>query len=284
MTVPTSGAVRRAALERALGVLACPRCLASLRRAGQALACGNGHAFDVARQGYAALAPGATVRGDTAAMVRARIDLLGSGAFAAVTRAVIATVPEGAGRCVDLAGGPGSHLAQVLDARPDLVGLSLDVSAAAARAAAGAHERLASATADLTGTLPIRDAAATHVLGIFGPRNGSETARILAPAGTVTIVTPLPEHLAQLREPFGTLGIGSGKAHRVDEQLAPLRRIATTEVRDRRLLGPGLVAAAVLMGPSGHHLDESAVRSAAARIGAVEVGVAVTVTTYGSPS
>lgn len=271
---------RTAALDTALAVLACPVCLRRLQRRGSALVCDQGHAFDVARQGYAALATGSRVSGDTASMVRDRAAFLHAGHFAAITAAVTATVPEGVRWVADLASGPGSYLAAALDARPDALGVAIDVSAAAARLAAAAHLRAAAATADLRHRIPLASAAVDTALVVFGPRHGAELARVLTPGGTVTVVVPEPQHLAELREPFGTLRIGADKQQRLDERLAPLRRVGEERVVDRRTLPPADVARAVLMGPSGHHLDDDEVRALAERLGPTAVTVAVRVTVF----
>ncbi|MGH3409425.1 MAG: putative RNA methyltransferase, partial [Streptosporangiaceae bacterium] len=73
-------------LDDVIGWLRCPACGAALARAagtpGRTLRCRNGHAFDVARQGYVSLlASGLTPVGDTAAMVQARIDFLAAGHY-----------------------------------------------------------------------------------------------------------------------------------------------------------------------------------------------------------
>lgn len=276
----TTGAERAAALDSALAVLACPLCGAALSRADGGLACARGHHHDVARQGYAALAAGSPAHGDTAPMVAARAAFLATGHFAAVEEEVVASVPPGSGWCADLAGGPGHHLTRVLDARPELAGVALDLSAAAARAAAGAHLRIASATADVWRRLPLADGAVRHALDVFGPRNGREFARVLAPGGALTVVTPLPGHLAELREPFGTLAVDAGKARRTAEALRPLRQEGRRDVVDRRTLPPGDVARAVLMGPNGHHLDADAVRATADRLGETVVTIAVSVAVW----
>ncbi len=279
MSPPTTGEQRAAALDAALAVLACPLCGEALRRDGASLVCVREHRHDVARQGYASLAAGTRMHGDTAPMVAARAAFLAAGRFAAVEAAVVALAPQ-QGWCVDLAGGPGHYLAAVLRQRPGLQGVCLDLAPAAARAAAGAHPRMAAATADVWRRLPLRDGAADHLLEVFGPRNGAEFARVLAPEGALTVVTPLPEHLAELREPFGTLGIAADKSRRTDDALVPLRRTAEIEAVDRVVLPPEDAARAVLMGPNGHHLDAQAVAARAGEIGPVEVTVAVRVATH----
>ncbi|WP_375388836.1 putative RNA methyltransferase [uncultured Amnibacterium sp.] len=270
-----------AALDGALPALACPVCLAPLARHGASLRCTAGHAFDVARQGYAALATGSTVPGDTAAMVADRVAFLAAGHYAAIHEAVAATVPAAAHRIADLACGPATYLARALDAAPEALGVGIDVSAAAARAAAKAHPRAAAATADLRRRVPLATASIDAALVVFGPRDGAELDRVLAPGGTATVVVPEEDHLAQLREPFGMLGLAPDKERRLVERMRPLAPQGSQVVRERRLLDPEDVARVVLMGPSGHHLEADRVRAEAAALGPLPVTVAVRVVVFG---
>ena len=272
---------RFAALDDALPVLACPVCSEPFTREAAALRCTSGHAFDVARQGYAALATGASVAGDTTAMVADRVAFLAAGHYAAIHDAVAATVPQEALRVADLACGPATYLARVLDAVPAARGVGIDVAAAAARAAARAHPRAAAVTADLRRRYPLRSGSIDAALVVFGPRDGVELARVLAPGGRVTVVVPEEEHLAQLREPFGMLGVAPDKERRLLERMRPLDVVATEAVREQRVLPPEDVARVVLMGPSGHHLDAEQVRAEAAALGPVTVSIAVRVVVFG---
>ncbi|PPH09306.1 hypothetical protein C5C33_03495, partial [Rathayibacter sp. AY1H3] len=148
-----------------LPALACPVCGGALAPDAlprpSSLRCPLGHSADLARQGYASLLRGRhATSGDTAAMVQARADLLGSGHYRVIQDAVAAAVPAGARLVVDLGCGTGAYLAAVLEAHPAADGLGLDLSAPAARRAARAHPRAAIATADLWQPLPLADASA----------------------------------------------------------------------------------------------------------------------------
>ncbi|MGN6443898.1 putative RNA methyltransferase [Amnibacterium sp.] len=268
---------RLAALDGALALLACPVCLGPLDREGSTLRCQEGHAFDVARQGYAALATGATVPGDTAAMVRDRAAFLAAGHYAPITEAVVAAVQEDARRIADLASGPGTYLAAVLEHRHGARGVALDASAPAIRLAAAAHPRAAAATADLRTRIPLATGSIDAALVVFGPRHGGELDRVLAPDGVVVVVIPEAAHLTELRGPFGTLAVGADKGARLQQRMLPLRPVADDRITARRTLSPEDVARVVLMGPSGHHLDHDDVRRRAAEQGPVAVTVDVRV-------
>ncbi|MEE1621196.1 putative RNA methyltransferase [Zafaria sp. J156] len=127
--------------------LLCPLCarpLASTGAAGRSLACGGGHRFDAAKQGYVNLLTG---RGtgfteDTADMVAARAGFLAAGHYAPLARALAGEAlraagrldPERAVRVLDAGAGTGYYLGAVLSA---LRSGTQDGDAAEARAGSG---------------------------------------------------------------------------------------------------------------------------------------------------
>ena len=248
-------------LSDVLAFLRCPVCEAALRSRGPAVRCRHGHSFDVARQGYVHLAPGGpTHRGDSAAMVAARADLLATGAYdfigAALAAALAAAPPAPRGLVLDAGAGTGHHLAAVLAAWPDTVGLAVDVSKPAVRRAARAHPRAGAVLADNWRRLPVADGAAAAVLNIFAPRNGAEFARVLRDDGTLLVVTPAPAHLAELVGALGLLRVDPAKEERVADGLTPWLRPTGRSLHSRRLsLTRDQVRAVVSMGPSARHTD-----------------------------
>jgi 23S rRNA (guanine745-N1)-methyltransferase len=82
----------RAVISDIVGYLRCPHCHRPLSLDGRTARCSNGHAFDVARQGYLSLlAPGALVRNaDSAGMVAARLAFLAAGHYRFLARALAA--------------------------------------------------------------------------------------------------------------------------------------------------------------------------------------------------
>jgi 23S rRNA (guanine745-N1)-methyltransferase len=252
------------ALDDVLPLLRCPHCEASLRREATAVRCAQGHASDVARQGYLSLFAGAgsAHTGDTAEMVAARERFLAAGHFEPLAEALAeeagavaesadtvaeragatAERPHGAPLVVELGAGPGWYLTRVLDRLPDALGLALDVSKPALRRAARAHPRLAAVGADVWGPLPLRDRVAAVVISVFAPRSSPEIDRILVPGGEAIVVTPTAEHLQELREPLGLLAIGERKPEG--------RRLTWTLTLDR-----AAARDAAAMGPSAFHIS-----------------------------
>ncbi|WP_353902529.1 putative RNA methyltransferase [Micromonospora harpali] len=189
--------------------------------------------------------------------------------------------PTGTGRAlgayplvVDAGAGTGRHLAAVLAALPDAVGLALDVSKPALRRAARAHPRAAAALADTWRRLPLADGSVAVLLDVFAPRNGAEFRRVLHPAGVLLVVTPAEDHLAELVDALGLLKVDPDKADRVAGSLADhFDQAAESVLRARLELTAPEVATLVGMGPSARHTDPAVL---AARIAALPEPVGVT--------
>lgn len=118
-------------LDKVVALLACPHCGKPLTGSGGSLKCAAGHSFDIARHGYVALlgGPKRGIPGDTAAMVEAREGFLSAGHFAPLTD-VLVGLADGApqGAVLDIGAGTGHHLAAVLGAQTQRVGVALDAS------------------------------------------------------------------------------------------------------------------------------------------------------------
>ena len=262
----------------ALPYLRCPVCGAELAADARTLRCPYRHSFNVARQGYVDLSAGRMPHsGDTTSMVAARADFLAAGHYEVVTTALVnaalaTDVDEGL--VLDAGTGTGWHLAGVLDALPAAVGLGVDVSKPALRRAARAHPRAGAALADLWRPLPVADGAAAIVLDVFAPRNGAEYRRVLRPDGTLLVVTPAADHLAELVTALGLLRVDPDKAGRVTGSLGEwFTATATTAHRRTLRLTHAEVHALVGMGPSAWHADAGRL---AAGIAALPVPVEVT--------
>jgi 23S rRNA (guanine745-N1)-methyltransferase len=241
--------------EPVVGVLLCPICQDGLTRSGGALRCPAGHAFDIARQGYVNLLGRAD--GDTAAMVADRVAFLAAGHYAPLAGKLAEWVADSApGLVVDAGAGTGYYLDAVL-ARGGF-GLALDASPLALRRAAKAHERIGAAVWDVWRPWPVRDGVAAVVLNVFAPRNGPEFHRVLRPDGTLLVVTPTQEHLAELGPAL--LSVDPRKPARLAETLARFERVRSAVLSYPMTLSAADVRRVIGMGPAAHHdpagLDE----------------------------
>lgn len=254
-------------LADVLPYVRCPICAGDLRCDGRALRCHAGHAFDVARQGYAGLLTGHAYTGtaDTAAMVAARAAFLDGGHFdplaALIAERAAARAPDG-GCVLDAGAGTGHYLGAVLDRLPGRPGIALDVSKHALRRAARAHPRIGALTWDVWRPFPVRSGVASVLLDIFAPRNGAEFHRVLRPDGILVIVTPAVGHLEELVGPLGLLTVDERKAERVAATIGGRFTLAETWPLELSLrLTHSEVASLVAMGPSAWHTDPEVLRA-----------------------
>ena len=270
-------------------MLRCPACAAPVSLAAGALGCERGHRFDVARQGYVNLLAGDArpTTADTPAMVAARVALLESGVMAAVAEALAArlawvTVRGVCGGIVEIGAGTAYYLSACLRARRDRAGLALDISAHAARRAARQPGRIGAAVCDAWGSLPVADDRAAVVLGVFAPRNTSESARILAPGGRLVLVTPTPAHLAEVVEAVGLISVDPEKGERLDRSIQGTFELECRErVEYPVTLSRDQVRAVAQMGPSAHHLTAEAIEERVGRLpSTTETSVAVDISVF----
>lgn len=270
-------------------LLACPHCGGGVVMAGASVRCGNGHLFDVARQGYLSLLPGgATAAGDTPAMAAARAAFLATGHFGPLAVEVAASaeqaaVAAGGSPClVDAGAGTGYYLSAALDRLAGHRGLALDVSKYAARRAARAHPRIGAVVADVWRRWPVRDSVAGAVLNVFAPRNAAQMHRVLHPGGAVVVVTPSPAHLRELVEGLGLITVDEDKRDRLERTMGPFFRLAERRPYQAALTLPRadmLLLAG--MGPSAWHRSEAELRARSqAMPDRVQVTLAVEISVY----
>jgi 23S rRNA (guanine745-N1)-methyltransferase len=254
------------------------------------LRCANGHAFDVARQGYVNLMPGGARPGtaDTTEMVADRAAFLGAGHYAPLAQALgdlaradradladLASADVGGPVMLDAGAGTGYYLAAVLDRLgPPAVGLAMDVSVPALRRAARAAPGIGAIGWDTWQPFPIRPDAVSLILNVFAPRNGPEFHRVLQPGGTLIVVTPAEGHLSELVGPADLLTVDEHKDSRLAATLGPYFTVTTR--RDLTVplhLTHAEAATLIGMGPSAWHTDPAATR---ARLGTLPEPIAVT--------
>ena len=205
----------------------------------------------MARQGYVNLLGTAAPRhADTASMVAARADFLGQGHYAPLVAPLARFLAE----CqvvVEAGAGTGYYLASSMPAGARAV--ATDISAYACRRAAKLP-RVGAVVADTWRTLPLRPGCADGILVVFAPRNMPEFARILRPGGRLVVATPLPHHLATLRDDLGLLELQPDKQKALYAAAAPwFTPLETTEVGYRLHLSAEQVQLLVAMGPNAFH-------------------------------
>lgn len=256
---------------------------------GNKLACVAGHSFDQARQGYTTLRSGKPSRhiADTAEMVAARDKFLSSGHYEPLAEEVSRLTVEHAnhdGLIIDLAGGTGYYLAQVLNDLEHCSGICFDLSTYALRRAARAHPNAVALGVDLRERLPLKSQCAAIALSIFGPRNVPELKRVLQHGGIFVAVTPNGQHLQELIEPLGMLHIPEAKEQRLRESLTLFERVDQAEVTYTLQLNHEDIEALAGMGPSAHHIEATELAERVRTLpSTVDVTVSVTIGVFRVP-
>jgi SAM-dependent methyltransferase len=251
-------------LEPVLDLLWCPRCHCSLALVAGAVRCPQGHAYDVARQGYLNLLGGPPPRhADTASMVSARDRFLGQGWYGpigdALARIVDRLAPDDPAAVAEVGAGTAYYLTRLMGP-PAHRGLAIDISVPAARRAARAHKRIGAVVADVWQHLPVPDGSLDLLLDVFAPRNAGEFARVLRRGGLLVVGRPQPDHLAELRTALGLLDVGSDKQAALASLLGDrFTAVEDVECRFGLALPAEAVTDLVIMGPNGFHLDRAEV-------------------------
>ena len=183
--------------------LLCPICGEILDRSEKQYRCGNGHSFDLARQGYVNLLPVQQKRslnpGDTREQVLGRRAFLETGCYEPISNALNETAKElgVAGPILDVGCGEGYYSARLAEALgAELTGL--DISKEAVRCAAAKYK----GPQWLCGTaahLPVADQSAGVVTSLFALTMAEEFKRVLRPDGLFFQVLAAEDHLLGLK-------------------------------------------------------------------------------------
>ena len=183
--------------------LLCPICGEILNRIEKQYRCGNGHSFDLARQGYVNLLPVQQKRslnpGDTREQVLGRRAFLETGCYEPISNTLNETAKElgATGPILDVGCGEGYYSARLAEALgAELTGL--DISKEAVRCAAAKYK----GPQWLCGTaahLPVETGSAGVVTSLFALTMAEEFKRVLRPDGYFFQVLAAEDHLLGLK-------------------------------------------------------------------------------------
>ncbi|MBR6682006.1 MAG: methyltransferase domain-containing protein [Clostridia bacterium] len=175
----------------------CPICREALCEGDTGFRCKNGHSFDKARQGYVNLlisSKGNKNHGDDKLMVKARKDFLDKGYYAPLREKVNEIL--GKGNVVLDAGCGEGYYTSLFAENNDVYGI--DVSKDAVKYASSRCKNAAFAVASLS-DIPLPDESVDVIINIFAPDFPDEILRVLKPNGRLIVVSPLENHLIELK-------------------------------------------------------------------------------------
>jgi 23S rRNA (guanine745-N1)-methyltransferase len=242
-----------------LAELACPVCHEHLTATEKSVSCLNGHSFDVAKEGYVNLLSGKALtgmQGDSTDMVKARQAFLSSGHYqplaAKVSQLVAAEHPKA---IADFGCGEGYYLGQVKghDGLSSARMYGSDISKSAIVTASRQYLGIQFMVADTNQFIPLRDNSIKVGLCIFAPRNPEEFARVLDSEGCLIVVIPGPNHLGNIRDKFGLIGIEQDKTDKLIQRLPQFRLQSREEVTIDMLLDRPSLANLLEMTPNARH-------------------------------
>jgi SAM-dependent methyltransferase len=248
-------------------LLVCPMCGEAFSLDNAMLRCSNAHSFDLAKEGYVNVLR-KKVLGDTKEMVLARRAFFDKGYYQPVSDLLNQLLIEHLAlpqtqplRILDAGCGEGYYsgrLSEYLHGHSEsVVSLGIDSSKDAVRMAAKHYPASFFLVADLKADLPLRDGVLDGILNIFAPRNLSEYARLLAPAGLLLILIPGPTHLLQLRQTLHLLDIEENKEQHVIEQSSSYFELLTKRALTYDLhLQHAEITQLVMMTPNYWHLSD----------------------------
>ncbi len=235
--------------------LTCPHCREALVPAGKSFRCPQGHAFDVAKEGYLSLLHGRQKgegRGDSKAMILARDRVHRSGVFEPLVTTLAALPFETKPRSVlELGCGEGFFLGHMIRAHGITASYGLDLSVDAVKLAAKALRQSLILRADLLNPLPFADGSLGLVQSIFAPRPLDEIKRVLRPGGYALFVYPEADHWAELR---AFLPLAKISAEKLPAELAGFTAAAISHVTEKLDLSCDVLSDLVAMSPSIHRL------------------------------
>ena len=187
------------ALRPSESVFACPHCQLPLLLEAHGALCGNGHAFDRAKEGYfnllvAGRLPTSTTPGDTAASLAARREFFATDSYAPIADALRSALGAHHSPVLDVGCGEGYYLAHVEAEQKFAIDISKKAVQMTSKRVPEAQCAVASAY-----RLPVIDHSCSAVFSVFAPHSFEEYARVLTPGGTWVTITPGPQHLHQMR-------------------------------------------------------------------------------------
>lgn len=178
-------------------VFTCPVCKSMLYETENSFVCKSNHNFDKARQGYVNLLISSRrgIHGDDKLMVDARQHFLKKGYYSPMRHAVNDIL--GKGNTVLDAGCGEGYYTMLFSENNEVFGV--DISKEAVKKASSRCKNASFAVASVY-DLPVLRESVDVVVNIFSPDSQSEFLRILKPNGRLINVTPMQDHLFELKK------------------------------------------------------------------------------------
>ncbi|MDR1795779.1 MAG: methyltransferase domain-containing protein [Erysipelotrichaceae bacterium] len=179
--------------------LRCPVCQEPLKKEAHRFICPKGHSFDIARQGYVNLLLKQSDKhfGDAPEMILARHAFLHQNYYQPLYQYLTNHFHSCKGSLLDIGCGEG-YFTNALCQNQDLEVYGVDISKKALQIAA--RELPAQFIVAASQNLPFFANSFDEVISLFTPVDLNEIIRVLKPGGSLTLISPGPKHLLELRQ------------------------------------------------------------------------------------
>ncbi len=183
---------------------ACPICQENLTLVESSLKCNNRHSFDLAKFGYANLAPQIKQSANyDKENFQNRQQILEAGFYQAILDAVsdLLASSKTTTTILDIGCGEGFYSRKLQESHSEKTFYAFDISKDSVQIAAKSEPNWAVNwfVGDLA-RLPIKDASMDILLDIFSPANYGEFRRVLSKDGILIKVIPTKNHLKEIRQ------------------------------------------------------------------------------------
>ncbi|WP_267247947.1 putative RNA methyltransferase [Streptococcus sp. Marseille-Q5986] len=183
---------------------ACPICQENLTLVESSLKCNNHHSFDLAKFGYANLAPQIKQSANyDKENFQNRQQILEAGFYQTILETISDLLArlETAKTILDVGCGEGFYSRKLQESHSDKTFYAFDISKDSVQIAAKSEPNWAVNwfVGDLA-RLPIKDASMDSLLDIFSPANYGEFRRVLSKDGILIKVIPTENHLKEIRQ------------------------------------------------------------------------------------
>ena len=206
-------------------MLICPVCGAKLNQETGRFVCPQGHAFDMAKEGYVNLLrssrPGDSM-GDDRASARSRRDFLNRGYYAPLRDGLADFFSDKSGTLLDICCGEGYYTSALgQNEKLDVYGFDLSREMVRLAAKRGGGQYFVANMA----AIPLADGSVDWAVHLFAPFHEGEFSRVLKSGGTLCSVVPGARHLFGLKERV------YDRPYLNDEKLPQTQKLALTERR-----------------------------------------------------
>lgn len=181
-------------------MLVCPVCSKELNREVGCLRCGNGHSFDLAKEGYVNLlrtSKKGDLIGDDKFSARSRRDFLNKGYYAPLRDALCEIFRDREGKLLDICCGEGYYTA-ALGENTCLSVFGFDISREMVRLASK-RGKGTYFVANMA-AIPIAEGSMDYCTHLFAPFNETAFAKVLRSGGSLFTVVPGRYHLWGLKQ------------------------------------------------------------------------------------